>query len=462
MPIVTCLANSTKKPLPYPHSEDIEISRKYKRRHPQATPMEIASQTFIGPNYKELILWMRDDLKNYLANFDAIFEAKLRRIEHHQLEREADLKVHTAHIRGLLMQAPGDTALKAELDRLIEIHKPQGVVETYNDSKEFLERFVGPMGKLLKSAPSEHEQAQMDKRGLKKLYVDTWAVPFFNTGTQTRDQAKEGVRLALEHFDSIDLKKDISILEFTNLMALFTRPEFDDVRRYKLKPFPNSNDLARFGLERSDAKTFGAKYPEENLVTTNKPVDLGPVSYIFGQRLSIFGLISHSLTQNIADGRIFTGPADFLEHDFAHAFFNLTPAIPGSAEEWETVHRKYMTLRDSETNPKIRKMIRLVYYHFTHESGFRVLLPHADGSIHFEDFDNEFHRIIELIHTRHHYDFILSRGDFDDGYEPYLKIAFEVAGNFFKKHFIEIQNAHQNRQLTCQNILNHIEIDPKN
>lgn len=286
----------------------------------------------------------------------------------------------------------------------------------------------------------------MNRPGKKKIYIDTWAVSFFNTGTQSREEAKEGVRGALETFKKIDLNAPISVLQFTELMALFARPEFDDIRRFKLLPFPSESSLRKFGEERSDARAFGDRYPEENLVVGNKAVDIGPVSYIFGQRIHYFGLISHSINDNTADGRIFTGPADFLEHDYAHAFFNLAEAIPGSIEEWQEVHREFIAMKDAESDPKMKRMMRLVYYHFTHESGFRVLLTGGPNELaNTSAFENELNIIDELLHTRFHYDWILQNNFYPEGYRPYLEGAFFRVGFFFRDRFLKIQA----RALTC-------------
>lgn len=444
------------KPLPHPSSEDISLARRLQQSRPFATPSEIASHTRIGDNYKDLIAWMRDDLRHYLDNFDSIFDAKLERIERHQRQRTADLLVHTADVRKSLEQNPEDLSLKSELARLVEIHKPQAFAETYRGAKDFADKYIGPRGKLLRSELTEAEIQRMNMPGEKKLYVDTWAVPFFNTGTQTRAQAKDGVRQALEMFDSIDPKADVSLLDFTRYIAIFARPEFDDVRRFKLLPFPSDIESKRFAMERSDAKTFGQKFPEEGLVVINKGVDLGPVSFIFGQKLSIFGLITHSTSDNSADGRVFTGPADFLEHDYAHAFFILTPAIPGNAAEWEAVHREFMVMRDAATDPKLRLMMRLVYYHFTHESGFRALDADINGKVDLAKFQNERKIIEELIHTRYHYDFIINGDRFPDGYTTYLDTAFEKVGGFFKDHFLRIQAVEYKTKHACFDLVGRV------
>ncbi|MBP7844894.1 MAG: hypothetical protein KA116_08765 [Proteobacteria bacterium] len=455
--------SSPETQLLHPTSEDISVARQLKIKKPTAKAIEIAKEVFIGEKYKKMILWMREDLSNYLSNFNEIFDAKLSRIKKHQLEREADLIVHTARIRDLLRHDPENITLIKELNRLIEVHKAQGFVADYKDSKDFIENFVGPKGKLLKTLPTQEEQRLMDLAGEKTLYVDTWAVPFFNTATQSREEAIKGIREALKIFQDIDMNSDISIFEFTNLMALFSRPEFNDVRRYKNIPFPSDEAFERFGLERSDARTFGLKYPEEAFVALNESINLAGVSFIYGQKLSIFGLISHSLNENTADGRIFTGPADFLEHDFAHAFFNLTPAIPGNPEEWEKVNQQFNRMWIAETDLKKKRMMMLVYYHFTHESGFRVLKPDEDGKINLDAFENERNVIEELLHTRHHYDYILKGKLFSEGYQDSLDFAFRLVGGFFKKNFLEIQARELKRDGLCSESLSTpiLQLTPK-
>lgn len=441
------------KPLPHPQSDDIAIARQLGLEQPGASPEIIANQVPIGKNYKALLRWMLDDLRHYYNHFEAIFEAKLNRIARHEQERSADLATHTATVRKQLLLAPDDVRLQKELLRLYEIHKPHGFIAQYNNSTDFIRRFVGPRGKILKSLPSPSELRQMNAPGMKHLYVDTWAVPFFNTGTQTRRQAKEGLLRTLQEFQMIDLRSNISLRRFSEYLAMFARPEFDDLRRYKLIPFPRQEQLQRFSNERSDARTFGQKFPGEAMVVINKPIDLGPVSFIFGQRLSIFGLINHSEDDNIADGRIFTGPADFLEHDYAHAFFNLSPAIPGNAEDWDRVHREFIDMRDAETNAQVKRMMRLVYYHFTHESGFRVLHPDPEGNIDLAAFENEYQVIDELINTRHHYDFILANNAFPHGYKIALDNAFSSVGTMFKLRFLKIQSAQGTPTDPCPRVL---------
>lgn len=414
------------KPLPYPQPADIALARALAEANPRWSPAYVASQVPIGDDYRALIEWMRDDLARYSENFDAYFEAKLSRIRRHEAQRLADLSSHTEHVR---RQADlGDSAARKELERLVELHKPHGFVAYYEDARDFLEQFVGPSKKLLRGKPSAFEAAMRNRPGRKELYVDTWGVPFFDTGTQTREQAREGVRKALQVFREVTPHTPISLLRFTELMALFARPEFDDVRRFKLVPFPTAEDLKRFGAERSDAKAFGDKYPQEAMAVINRRIDLGPVSYIFGQRVHIFGLIRHSLTDDTADGRIFTGPADFLEHDFAHAFFNLAPVIPGTPDYWASVHREFMAIRDGIDDPRLKRMARLVYYHFTHESGFRVI---AEGG-----FEGELSTIRELLGTRYHYDFILHDGLYREGFEQPLEAAFRLVGGFFRDRFL--------------------------
>lgn len=405
---------------------DVQAARALKIAQPHLSASQIAGQVFIGDDYKSILNWMRGDLQNYAAHFDVIFTDKLMRIQRHQLQRAQDFERRIAFVRD-----------QAEIDRLYQIHKPHGFVSEYRDATDFSERFVGPTKKLLKTPLTPEEVNQMNLGGSKFIYVDTWAVPFFNTGTQTRENARANVQTALKVFEALDLNQNISILRFTELMALFARPEFDDVRRYKLSPFPTAQDLARFGQERSDAKTFGDHYPEDALIVTNRSLDIDPVSTIFGKKAHVFGVISHAEALT-ADGRIFTGPADFNEHDYAHAFFNLFPAIPGTPDEWDEVHNDFDALENATADEKRRLMRRLTYYHFTHESGFRVLLPDRNGEIDLAAYRAEREMMLELIRTRYHYDFVLERADFGEQYAYYLDDAFEVVSSFFRDRFLNI------------------------
>lgn len=368
---------------------------------------ELANQNFIGENYKDIIAWMKKDLNHYLANFDSLFEAKLERIRRHQKERLNDLQ------------------------------KPHGYVETYLDSADFINKFVGSKSKVLRTMPSGDESRLMNVPGEKTLYVDTWAVPFFNTGTQSREQAKLGVAKALEKLRAVDLNGPISVQQFTEYMALFARPEFDDLRRYKLNPFPTVGELERFGLERSDAKTFGDRYPLEDFIASNGKVEIDYLSYLYGHKKHFLGLISHAEEQK-ADGRIFTGPADFLEHDFAHAFFNLSPMVPGTVEDWRPVHEEFIAMLNNEVIFQKKIMMRLVYFHLTHESGFKSLIPNAKGEVDIAAYNNELYLIKELLHTRNYYDWILNSDDVDDNYESHLQVAFFQISVFFKDHFFRI------------------------
>lgn len=398
---------------------EVTQARALKLSNPKLRPEEIASLVKIGAENKALLAWMREDLRHYLENFEAIFAAKLNRIVRQEAQRKAaNLEVH-------------------------------GYKTVYNSSKDFIDRFVGLSKKLLRSLPSDKEIRMMDRIGVKTLYVDTWAVPFFNTGTQTQEEAKAGLVSALAEFDSLDLQSDISFRRFTQLMALFARPEFDDVRRYKLEPFPSAESIQRFGLERSDARVTGQHFPSEAPIVKNETVDIDGVSELFGTRNHLLGLISHSLIDSTADGRIFTGPADFLEHDYAHEFFNEGPTIPGTPEVWAKIYAGYLDKLKIEQDPDIRKMMRLVYYHFTHESGFTVLVPDEQGKLDSQLFDHQIQVIEDLIQTRYHYDFILDGMDFSPELRKALTQAFQVVGGYFRSQFQEVQLMEQRRKNPC-------------
>ena len=437
------------QPSRYFSSPDIQKSRQIKTLQNLQTSRIVAAKTPIGRRYKNMLEWMKNDLKNYLNHFDEIFNAKLRRIEKHEKQRLEDLEVILSPFKAKLNLNPNDETVLAEIKRLTDLHQPHGYIENYHSSQEFLDKYVGPKGKLLKSSPSAQELLKMDKPGMKTLYVDTWAVPFFNTGTQSRDEAFEGVKAALAEFEALKLNQFISVLQFTELMALFARPEFSDVRRYKLFPFPSEAQIERYGLERNDAQYFGSFYPEENLFAVNKTIGIDPISSLFGERIHLVGLISHSTLDVTADGRIFTGPADFLEHDYAHAYFNLGKAIPGTIEDWQAVYTEFQKILDKTQKQKLKRMMSLTYYHFTHESGFKILHHFNATPAELAAFENERAIMHELIKTRYHYDFILAGLNFQEGYAPFVDQAFLEIGNFFKAHFLRIQKLDQLKLANC-------------
>lgn len=427
-------------------ARSLKVSRK------EVSGSEIAREVFIGPEYKQIIAWMRQDLENYLANFDDLFAQKLGRIHKNYRERKMDLDARLAPLFARLKSEPSNPIVAQEIARIKEVHRIHAFVDTYKDGADFARKFIGPKGKLLKSSLTPEEMTQMNRPGLKRLYVDTWAVPFFNTGTQTWSQARAGVAAVVARFQQMNLREPISVLQFTDLMAHFARPEFDDVRRYKLKPFPSTEDKRRFGNERSDALTFGGRYPNEDFIASNVAVELEPLSYLFGQKIHWLGLISHAHDEVRADGRIFTGPADFLEHDYAHAFFNLAPMVPGTAEDWQEVHELFVDLFHRETSLPLKSMMRLVYFHFTHESGFKSLLAQYGGS---SAFAKEIDVIKEQIHTRHYYDWVPTSGNYPGGFEPYLNSAFATVSGFFESHFLRIQALEHQRttRVDCDGIL---------
>ncbi len=422
------------------HRPEWTAAQKLKEAHPTFTPETIARNVFIGQDYKNLISWMKDELELYLANFDVLFENKLRRIFEHQQQRRADLQNYLKPLQKQLEQEPTNEAIQIEIARVINEHKEHGFIAEYQNADDFEKQFVGPKGKVLKMRPTAIEIQKMNQPGAKKLYVDTWAVPFFNRGTQSKSEAKEGVQNALEILKTVDTSSPISMLRFTELVAIYGRPEFNDIRRYKLQPFPSKKDRKRFAAERSDALMFGDNYPAESILVSNKIVDLDPLSYTFGQREHFVGLMSHAKMDILGDGRIFTGTADFLEHDYAHIFFSLILRIPGTPEDWQLVHKEFARRLASEPNLKMRQMMSLVYFHFTHESGYKALLPKSEGSpVDPKAFENEIHIIKELIHTRYYYDFILKTHENSDSFESYLESAFMDVSHFFKTHFAKIQ-----------------------
>jgi hypothetical protein len=432
----------------FPFYSDIKKARKLHKRNPDKTPADIAKELNVGPQYLQIVEWMRDDLQNYYENFEEIFDRKLARIKEHSVQRNQDLNQWMTKIEKRLLEDVFNPKLQMEYTRIYELHKPQAFVGEYFTATDFKANFLAPHSKIRLSSLKSWEKERMDLPGKKFLYVDTWAVPFFNTGTQTKNQAKAGVKKALEVFKNLNLSSPLSFFEFTQLTALFARPEFDDLRRYKLLPFPTPEQYERFKKERSDAKIFGDLYPIEAAVFVNQALNLEQVSYPFGHKISLFGLISHT-AENYADGRLFTGPADFLEHDYAHAFFNLTPSIPGNSSQWKFVHGLFFKKYQKEMDPKLKRMMLLIYYHFTHESGYRVLKPDNNGNINLRNFENEKLVIDELLHTRFHYDFILKGKTYNNDYAKYLDLAFDEVGGFFKKHFLRILIKERKKKSQC-------------
>lgn len=419
---------------------EIAEARNLKLLNPSMSPRELAAQTFVPKDYKDLLLWMKKDLEYYRDNFDLIFESKLSRIRAHEFQRKNDLNQRLKPLYEKLKKDSNNQEIQIEIARIQEEYRNFGFAQEYTNAQDFLDKFVGPKAKILKSSPPASELAKMNRLGSKILYVDTWSVPFFNTATQTREQAYQGIQKTLTKFQNIDFSQNISLLEYTELVALFARPEFDDIRRFKLKFFPTQQERKHFANERSDAMLVGDQFPNEVFSFTNKALRLDPLSLSFGQRLHAMGLISHAKNDALADGRIFTGPADFLEHDQAHAFFNLAVTIPGSTEDWQKVHDAFFYKMNRETNPSKRLMMSIVYFHLTHESGFRTLLMTQNLSSFFETpkFDNLINDIREKIQTRYYYDWVPTLDVFQGGYEEHLKNAFAEVSAFFKYEFAKI------------------------
>lgn len=413
-------------------SRELKQGQAIKAQFPNATPSEIGDKIQITKVQKALLKWMLTDLESYLANFDKFFEAKLQRISEHHVQRVTDLEIRLAPLRERLKHDPNNKALKFEISRLSSEYKPQGFVQEYSNAQDFVDKFVGAKGKILKTAPSINEIGKMDLPGVKTLYVDTWNVPFFNTATQSREEAKSGVKAILDVFKSIDFRGPISFKKFTELTALFARPEFDDLRRYKLVLFPSAKDQVRFKGERSDALIAGNNFPTESFAFIKEKLDLDPLSYSFGSRIHAVGIISHG-SRSLADGRLFTGPADWLEHDLAHAFFNLSISFPGTPEDWIKIHEEFFAKMRSELDAGKRKMMSIVYFHLTHESGYRFLLQ--DEPI----YQNLVHDIREKIQTRYYYDWIPDLPEFEGDYEKYLDPVFNEVSFFFREKFRVLQ-----------------------
>lgn len=364
---------------------EILAARELKAQNSGLTPVEIAQRVMTTGEHKEIIKWMSEDLERYQANFDEYFNAKL--------ERSSS--------------------------------------RSFVNAEDFINQFVGrERGKLLKTECTEEELSTLEKGGT--LYVDTWDVPFFNTATQTREEALENIIETVRLFKSIDLDSDISMYQFAELLARYARPEFNDVRRYKLQLFPTDESIRMYGNERSDAKAIGDRYPDEAFIVTNQELSLDDLSFTFGRRIHYLGLIPQSETIR-ADGRVFVGTCDFLEHDESHGYFNLHPSVPGEAEEWVHIHEDFRSIQAQISDPKKRLMNSLIYFHFTHESAYKTLIPDEEGNAPDpEAYKNEFDIIIERMETENDYDFFKLPENFGEDYLPLLQESFEEITTFFK------------------------------
>lgn len=374
-------------------NHEIKTARALYQKNPALSPSEIASQVVIvDKDYQEIFRWMQENLEEYLDNFDAIFDEKLNRSLQHP----------------------------------------------FANADDYIQQFIGnEKNKLISTTPSEQEKQMLNKGGT--LYVDTWAVPFFNTTTQTREEARNGIKKAVATFRNLNLN-NMSLYTFTELASLYSRPEFNDVRRYKIKIFPSEFEMALFSNERNDAKTIGDHFPNESFIFTNKELSLDELSFTFGQNIHYLGLVSHSDTMK-ADTRVFVGPADFYEHDFAHGYFSLELPVPGTPQQWNKIHEEFRLIQAKIPGDKEKLMNSLVYFHFTHESGYKGILVDDKGGIPLEDaYKKELEVIISRIETLNDYDWIKKTEFIGEDYEQLLVKSFINIGKFFDSHLKSIQS----------------------
>lgn len=383
---------------------EIRKAKAIKLENSSLTSLEIASQVQLTSlEHREMLHWMQAQLKEYARNFDELFAAKLSRSHQH----------------------------------------------AFVNADDYIKQFVGhEKGKLIATAPSEFEREALDQGGT--LYVDTWAVPYFNSATQTKAQARAAVEQALKTFQNAKFDQGFSLLQFTELAALYARPEFDDLRRYKLKIFPSEADLERFGQERNDGKLIGDLFPKEAFIMTNQELSLDELSFTFGQNIHFMGLVSHSDVMR-ADNRVFVGAADFYEHDFAHGYFSLELPVPGSANDWNRVHEEFRLIQAKIPDRKERLMNSLVYFHFTHESGYKGMLPDAQGNQpKFDAYKDELEVIKTRIETPNDYEWIKKPENIGENYAERLAKSFSKIGSFFDQHLNAIYNASSNKSIDGQ------------
>ena len=276
---------------------EIRIARKLKADHPEMIPAEVAKAVMTTEEHKTIIRKMIVDLELYVKCFDEYFDSKLKRA----------ILVH------LVIRVITYVNLSAA--------KKVNYLQQYHREKSLNPWMLGGT-----------------------LYVDTWAVPFFNTATQNKKEALEGVEKTLAVFKTVDLTNDVSMYQFVNLVALYARPEFDDVRRYKLQLFPSDNDKSKYGKERSDGQVISNRYPDETFLITTNELSLDELSFTFGRKIHYMGLIPHSDTIR-ADGRLFVGTSDFFEHDHAHGYFSIQLPVPGTPEQWIQIHEDYRLIQ---------------------------------------------------------------------------------------------------------------------
>lgn len=350
------------------------------------TPVHFAQKMKIDSQEQKIVHWMFIELESYRDNFDHIFSQKLERCTTHQFENEDD----------------------------------------------FRHSFVGPdRRKVYKEMPRNILFSGTCKH---ILYVDTWAVPIFNT-TQTREDALNGVLKTIRVFETLLIPgAPITVYQFSRLCALYARPEFDDIARYKIQHFPTDVEQAEFGKERSDAKTLGDHYPLEKAVVTNEELSLSDLYKTFGCKVHYLGLIPHN-SEIRADGRLFTGPRDFYEHDNSHAYFTITQPPPGRPCDWEAIHLEFekLTSNESIVSKEGRLTIELVYFEFTHESGYTSVIPDEDGKLKDPDAYNKIkNRILERMHIENDYDFLREESQLGEKYENLITEYFPVVKEFFE------------------------------
>lgn len=431
---------------PHSWSNELQQAKTIRQGSPHFSPEDIADRVLIDSDKKDILRWMTNDLEKYLNSFDSIFQDKLTRITGQHRQRYIDMKHWLAPLKTRLQQDPQNKELKQKIDRLAKELKLHAMVVKYSNADELIQKIAGSESKILSSNPIDTDLDITNKKGSKVLYIDAWGVPFFNSGTQTSEMAYEGVRKALAEFKKINYDAPISYRKFSELTALFARPEFDDLRRFKLKPFPTLNEQQRFKGERNDAMLAAKNFPDDLFKYTNTMLDVDHLSASFGTREHFVGIVSH-LSKIKGDGRIFTGPADFLEHDYFHAFLLSSGAIPGSPKYWKQIHEDVFFRINQEPDIRKRKMMSLVYFHLTHESGYRHLStapPNSSkNSSTVGDLESILNDIKEKIMFRYHYDWILETKEFNGDHEKFLNEVFWDISRSFKSNYQQVVSSNK-------------------
>lgn len=342
----------TRKPMT---ASDIIKGRNLKKLHPNMSGSDIAKLVPASDDHRRLVGWMKSELIRYEEQFDSWFQQKL--------------------------------------ERATQVH--------FQNKHDFGQKFVGPeKQKVLKALPSECELKDIDIGGT--MFIDTWAVPFYNSATQTMEQARDGVRKSIDTFNCID-DDNLTLYDMSRLISIYARPEFDDIRRYKLQLFPTDDETRIYGSERNDAKMIGDNFPEEGFMITNSSLEMDDLSFSFGIRLHYLGLITHDQLAT-ADNRLFVGPADFLEHDMSHGYFTIVLPPPGTDRDWMTTHEEYRRMQAQIYTDDERLLNSLVYFYFTHESGYKSMMSSNDLA-----YKKELDVILQRIHTHRDFDWIVDR-----------------------------------------------------